>query len=68
MDREAKEIRARGDTADVATVQLTPDEYDKYLKVVYKAAKFDKPRNPRPGQVPAARRDEKAAGAERQGR
>ncbi|HTQ26463.1 MAG TPA: DUF748 domain-containing protein [Candidatus Binataceae bacterium] len=30
---------------DLASVQVTPDEYDKYLKRAYKAAKFDKPRD-----------------------
>jgi hypothetical protein len=28
---------------DLASVQITPDEYNKYLKRAYKAAKFDKP-------------------------
>ena len=31
--------------ADLASVQVTPDEYDKYLKRAYKAAKFDKPKD-----------------------
>lgn len=43
--QKVKEMRERGENADVATVNLTPDEYDKYLKEVYKQAKFDKPRN-----------------------
>ena len=43
--QKVKELRARGETADVATVELPPDEYDKYLKIAYKQAKFDKPRN-----------------------
>jgi hypothetical protein len=30
-----EEIRAQGDVAQVATVELTPDESDKYLTVVY---------------------------------
>jgi len=30
---------------DLASVQITPDEYNKYLKHAYKAAKFDKPRD-----------------------
>ena len=30
---------------DLASVQITPDEYNKYLKRAYKAAKFDKPRD-----------------------
>jgi hypothetical protein len=30
---------------DLASVQVTPDEYNKYLKRAYKAAKFDKPRD-----------------------
>jgi hypothetical protein len=30
---------------DLASIQITPDEYNKYLKRAYKAAKFDKPRD-----------------------
>ena len=30
---------------DLETVQITPDEYNKYLKRAYKAANFDKPRD-----------------------
>ena len=30
---------------DLASVQVTPDEYNKYLRRAYKAAKFDKPRD-----------------------
>jgi hypothetical protein len=43
--QKVKEIRAGGGSAEVGTVELTPDEYNRYLKVAYKAAKFDKPRN-----------------------
>jgi hypothetical protein len=43
--QKVHEIRARGESADAATVELTPDEYDKYLKVVYTQAKFDKSHN-----------------------
>jgi hypothetical protein len=42
---KVEEIIARGGSADEATVELTPDEYDKYLRVVYEQATFDKPRN-----------------------
>jgi hypothetical protein len=30
---------------DLATVKITPDEYNKYLKRAYKGAKFEKPRD-----------------------
>jgi hypothetical protein len=43
--QKVKEITAQGGFADVAAVKITPDEYDHYLTVVYKQAKFDKPRN-----------------------
>ena len=42
---KVEEIIALGGSADAATVELTPDEYDKYLTVVYKEATFDQPRN-----------------------
>ena len=42
---KVEEIIALGGSADAATVELTPDEYDKYLTVVYQQATFDKPRN-----------------------
>jgi hypothetical protein len=44
--QKVEEIRAQGDSAEVATVELTPAEYDKYLTVVYKQAKAAKPYNP----------------------
>jgi Domain of Unknown Function (DUF748) len=34
-----------GDLKNPASIQVTPDEYDKYLKLAYKAAKFKKPRD-----------------------
>jgi hypothetical protein len=43
--QKVEEMRANGESVDLATVELTPDEYDKYLIVVYQQAKFDKPRN-----------------------
>jgi hypothetical protein len=43
--QKVNETSARGESADVTTVELTPDEYDKYLKVVYQQTQFDKPRN-----------------------
>ncbi len=42
---KVKELRERGENADAASVALAPDEYDKYLTLAYKEAKFDKPRN-----------------------
>ena len=45
--RNRKLLDSDKKTADVdlASVQVTPDEYNKYLKRAYKAAKFDKPRD-----------------------
>ncbi|MGO9056016.1 MAG: DUF748 domain-containing protein [Candidatus Binataceae bacterium] len=43
--QKVKELRDRGESADVDTVKLTPDEYNKYLKMAYEQAKFQKPRN-----------------------
>ena len=43
--QKVRELRDRGESADVDTVKLTPDEYDKYLKMAYEQAKFQKPRN-----------------------
>ncbi len=35
----------RGEIASLSSVTLAPGEYDKYLKIAYKKAKFDKPRD-----------------------
>ncbi|HZY58441.1 MAG TPA: DUF748 domain-containing protein, partial [Candidatus Binataceae bacterium] len=43
--QKVKELRDRGEIADVDSVQLAPDEYDKYLLQAYKKAKFTKPTN-----------------------
>ncbi|MGH7934255.1 MAG: DUF748 domain-containing protein, partial [Candidatus Binataceae bacterium] len=40
--QKARDLRTQGDGANV---QVSPGEYDKYLKQVYKAAKLDKPRD-----------------------
>jgi hypothetical protein len=40
-----QKIQDRGGHQDVDDVQLTPEEYNKYLARVYKTAKFPKPRN-----------------------
>jgi flagellar motor protein MotB len=44
--RKIKETSAKDEQqADLDIIKLTQQEYDKYLKQVYRAAKFDKPRN-----------------------
>ncbi len=43
--QKVNELRDRGETVELASVTLSPDEYDRYLKMAYKHAKFDKPRN-----------------------
>jgi flagellar motor protein MotB len=44
--RKIKETSAKDEQqADLDSIKLTRQEYDKYLKQVYRAAKFDKPRN-----------------------
>lgn len=50
LDRAIKEAKLKDedkklDGADLGSVKVTPDEYDKYLKEVYKAADFPKPRD-----------------------
>ena len=40
--QKVKELRDKGEIADVETVKLTPDEYNKYLKMAYDKAKFAK--------------------------
>jgi hypothetical protein len=47
VDRQvlAEKIKDTGETENGAPVTVGKDEYDKYLKQAYKAAKFDKPRN-----------------------
>jgi hypothetical protein len=44
LERQVKAQKA-GSGVDPDTVQVKPDEYDKYLARAYSAAKFDKPRN-----------------------
>jgi hypothetical protein len=39
------DIAEKYQNVSYATVQITPDEYDKYLKEAYKEAKFEKPKN-----------------------
>jgi Domain of Unknown Function (DUF748) len=43
--QKAKELGTNGDVVDPKTVTIAPDEYDKYLTMAYKAAKFPKPTN-----------------------
>jgi flagellar motor protein MotB len=44
--QKIKETSAKDEQqADLDSIKLTQQEYDKYLKQVYRAAKFDKPRN-----------------------
>lgn len=44
--QKTKETSSKDDQQiNVDEVPLTPQEYDKYLKQVYRAAKFDRPRN-----------------------
>ncbi|HEY2106272.1 MAG TPA: DUF748 domain-containing protein, partial [Candidatus Binataceae bacterium] len=43
--QKVKELRDKGEIVDVDSVVVAPDEYDKYLEMAYKKAKFDKPRN-----------------------
>jgi Domain of Unknown Function (DUF748) len=43
--QRAKELRASGDIVDVQSVTIASDEYDKYLTMAYKNAKFPKPTN-----------------------
>lgn len=43
--QKVKELREQGDIVNIDTVELTPSEYDKYLKLAYDNAKFSKPRN-----------------------
>jgi uncharacterized protein involved in outer membrane biogenesis len=42
---KALKVKGEGGNVDLDTVQLTPSEYTKYLTRVYKAAKFDKPKD-----------------------
>jgi Domain of Unknown Function (DUF748) len=43
--QKVKELRERGESVNIETVEIAPDEYNKYLERAYKAAKFSKPRN-----------------------
>ncbi len=46
VDHQVAVQKVRDDgKGDASTITLTPDEYNKYLKQVYKAAKFPKPRD-----------------------
>jgi hypothetical protein len=43
--QKLKDLGSSGENVTLASVQVAPDEYDKYLKRAYHAAKFVKPRN-----------------------
>ncbi|MBV8134778.1 MAG: DUF748 domain-containing protein [Deltaproteobacteria bacterium] len=43
--QKVEEIKAQGQTANVASLELTPDEYNHYLTLVYQQAQFPKPGN-----------------------
>lgn len=43
--QKIEDLRDQGSAVQLREVSVKPDEYEKYLKQVYKAAKFDKPRN-----------------------
>jgi hypothetical protein len=45
LDDEIKQQKAKSEQVSIKQVEVTPDEYNKYLWHVYKAADFAKPRN-----------------------
>jgi hypothetical protein len=44
-EQKIKELANKGENVNPAEVEVTQADYDKYLKRVYKAAKFEKPRD-----------------------
>ncbi|MGB7481733.1 MAG: DUF748 domain-containing protein, partial [Burkholderiaceae bacterium] len=43
--QKIEDLRDQGSAVQMRDVTIKPDEYEKYLKRAYQAAKFDKPRN-----------------------
>ena len=43
--QKMKDLQDEGESATVDSIKVAPDEYEKYLRRAYKAAKFAKPRN-----------------------
>jgi hypothetical protein len=43
--QKVSELRDKGEIVDVEKVVVAPDEYNKYLEMTYKKAKFAKPHN-----------------------